>query len=206
MRCPVCSEVIPSGPNCLVDDTACFDVTGSGTELDPYVVVPDLSSDVDQLLACTASGLYAAVPTSISNRPSVQAYHSVVQSVVNDTETTVALNSELYDTDSMHDNTTNNSRLTFTTAGFYEVVFNGVWNKHATGDRIARIRKNGTDYLEHEAKRTGGSDLLVGHCLSIQEAFAAADYVEARVRQTSGSNLLLLSDPFSPILSASRVA
>lgn len=206
MRCPVCEEVIPAGSLCLVEDSDCFDVTGGGTELAPHVVVPILSADGDQLLTCTASGLYAAVPTSISNRPAVMAYHTVPQSIANNTLTTVALNNELYDTDTMHDNTTNNSRLTITTAGFYEIVFNGVWKNNSTGDRIAQIRKNGTDILDYESKRAGGADLLVGHCVSVQEAFAATDYVEARVQQTSGAALLLLGDSYSPIFTATRVA
>lgn len=207
-RCPECGLAVATGPNCDVADTDCFDVTGSGTEADPHIVVPILSADVDQLLTCTASGFYATEPTSLSNPPACQVYHQQPQSIANNTLTTLAFNTEMYDTDTMHDITTNNGRITFTTAGIYIVTLNCTWKNTtaATGDRIAQIRKNATTVLAYESKRAGGADLLHGHSICIEISVAAADYVEARVQQTSGAALNIIADSWSPVFSAARVA
>lgn len=63
---------------------------------------------------------------------------------------TVDLQVEGFDTDTMHDNSTNPSRITFTTAGKYCVVANA-----ATADQIVfgiRIRLNGTTILARQVQ------------------------------------------------------
>ena len=45
------------------------------------------------------------------------AYHNAAQSINTASETTLALNSERWDTDSIHDTAVNNSRLTCVTPG-----------------------------------------------------------------------------------------
>lgn len=204
-RCPICGNVAATGSLCSVLDSDEFDITGAGSAASPYQLTPIEDGDADNLLACGVDGISAILPTSLTDPPSCRAFHSANQSITNNTLTTVALNLEQYDTDTMHDLAVSNSRVTFTTAGKYIVTFNGVWNKHITGDRMAQVRKNGTDILGFESKRTGGSDLLVGHSLVVQDSFAATDYVEARVQQTSGAALLLLQESYSPFLAATRV-
>jgi len=73
-----------------------------------------------------------------------RAEHSVDQAIPNATPTVLAFNSELFDTDTMHDNATNNSRLTINTAGKWLFGFNGRWENNAAGERHARLLKNGT--------------------------------------------------------------
>lgn len=204
-RCPVCGGVTPTGSLCTVLDSDEFDITGAGSAASPHQLTIREDVDADNLIACGVDGVSAILPTSLTDPPSVRAFHSANQSISNATTTTVSLNLEQYDTDTMHDLAVNNSRVTFTTAGKYIVTFNGVWNKNTTGDRMAQIRKNGTDILAFESKRTGGADLLVGHCLVVQDSFAATDYIEARVHQTSGGALLLFQDNYSPFLAATRV-
>lgn len=204
-RCPVCGNVAATGSLCSVLDSDEFDITGAGSAASPYKLTPREDGDVDNLFNCGVDGASAPLPASLTNPPSVCAFHAANQSIVNNTLTTVALNLEQYDTDTMHDLSSNNSRITFTTAGKYLITFNGVWNKHATGDRMAQIRKNGSDILGFESKRTGGADLYVGHSLVVQDAFVATDYVEARVQQTSGVALLLYQDNYSPFFAATKV-
>lgn len=57
--------------------------------------------------------------------PACKITHSVAQSIADASATTVAFDSEVYDTDSMHDIVTNNSRITINTAGLYLFVFDG---------------------------------------------------------------------------------
>lgn len=205
-RCPVCEEVVPAGSNCLVGNSNCFDITGAGEDGDPYIIEANLSADPDQLLTCGGDGLAAVMPAVLSEPPAVQAYNTGDLSIANNTLTTLTLNTELYDTDSMHSSTTNTGRITFTTAGFYVVTLNVAWNKNATGDRMAQIRMDGATVIAYESKDSGGADLIVGHCIAVQKAFTAAQYVEARVQQTSGAALRLLSESYSPLFAAVRVA
>lgn len=206
-RCPACGGVTATGPLCDVVSSDEFTATPGGTAVSPHTLTIRIDVDASNLLSCTVDGVKAILPTLITDPPSARAFHSANQSIANNTLTTVALNLEQYDTDTMHDNAVSNSRITFTTAGKYIITFNGVWKNttSASGDRMAQIRKNGTDIIAFESKRMGGADLLIGHSLVVQDAFAAADYVEARVQQVSGAALLLYQDNYSPFLAATRV-
>lgn len=204
MRCPVCGNVIPTGPNCQVEDSTSFEWDQSSS---PYTLHPILSADSDQLLICGAAGLLAEPPTTLREPPACLLHRSSVQTIANNTLTTVLFPVELYDTDNMHSTSSNTGRITFTTAGTYAVSFNCAWNKNITGDRVARIRKNGTDVLATEAKDSGNdTDLIIGHSILIEDSFAATDYVEALVQQTSGGNLQLMSETYSPLFAAVKVA
>lgn len=204
-RCPNCQTVVASGCNCNTVSTDCLVWSGDGSADDPYVLDFVLSADGDQLASCTTSGLFAEVPASVSEPPTAQAYRSSHQSIANNTLTTVVFNVELWDTDTMYSTATNTERLTFTTAGTYIVTACLAWNKDVDGDRIAQIRKGGTDILAYESKDSGGADLIVGHSLVVQDSFAATNYIEARVQHTGGAALLLLSESYSPIFTAVRM-
>lgn len=202
MRCPACEEIIPDGCNCSVADSDCFAIDGDGSVDTPLTVSPILDPDGANLLTCGDDGLLAELPAVIATPPACAVFHSVAQSIPDDTDTILAFNSERFDTDTMHDNATNNTRITFTTAGIYSVTFVCVWNKNAVGDRKAAIRKNGADVLGTDAKHAGDADLFVGQSVTVQESFAAADYVEALVRQDSGGALNLLAQRDSPNFAA----
>lgn len=207
MRCPECGAIAPTGCLCNVEDGTCFEWLGNGSEDEPYVLWPVLDVDADQLLECESDGLLALLPLVISHPPVCRAFHSSNISIANNTLTAVNLDSEEYDTDTMHSTSSNNSRITFTTAGTYTVTFNCMWNKTVAGlgDREAFIRVNGSSYIAHDSKRQGGADLFIGHSVVAQDDFGAGDYVEGVVRQTTGTNLLLLSASHAPFLDASYV-
>ncbi len=123
-------------------------------------------------------------------------YHNANQSTNNVTTTTLAMNSERWDTDNCHDNTTNNSRLTCKTAGKYLIVGGIRWAANATGYRVSIIKLNGiTEIGENRfmAVTTGGS------CTSCRTAairdLAINDYVELIAFQNSGGALNCEYDP-----------
>ena len=100
--------------------------------------------------------------------------------------TAIDFDTELYDTDTMHDTVTNNSRITFTTAGKY-LVIGTVPLDPLTADRFAiQLELNGTTELSREdidpstVRRTQ---------ISIIYNFAATDYVQLLVFQDSGGNI-----------------
>jgi len=131
-------------------------------------------------------------------------YHSVSQSITNATETTLAFDSERWDTDTMHDTVTNNSRITFKTAGLYLLNFSFEFPTHGTGYRYGLIRINGSgNPVAFESKDSASVASGVGFAIASLYKFAVNDYVEARVYQTSGGALnVTAAAPYSAEFSA----
>ena len=132
--------------------------------------------------------------------------HSVDQSIPDDGAFhTVAFDTERWDTDNIHDNVANNSRLTCKTAGKYLVVFHGYMEHGLIGRRQFRITKNGVEV--HPAGEAGlepgGYFFMPVSCII---DLAVNDYVEASVYQTSGGALDLVKSNFvSPEFMMQRI-
>lgn len=60
--------------------------------------------------------------SEIMKYPACRVYNNANISIPNATYTALQFNSEDFDTDNMHDNTTNNTRLTCKTAGIYLIT------------------------------------------------------------------------------------
>jgi hypothetical protein len=116
------------------------------------------------------------------------------QSISNTTVTSVTFQAEQFDTNSLHDNTTNNSRITIPTgyAGKYQINASVNFAGNATGDREIYIYRNNTDYYTYIV--TKGTSTLNNLQSSIIVNLAAGDYLEIKVWQDSGGALNLLSD------------
>lgn len=115
--------------------------------------------------------------------PLVRAFSTANQTISDATLTAVAFASESFDSDSMHDNSSNNTRLTFNTEGIYYVEGQADFNASSTGDRLVRIRLNGSTTLNesrHPAA-AGAHREMVGVLFN----FSLTDYVELIVFQTS---------------------
>ena len=122
------------------------------------------------------------------------AKHDANQTISDSTPTYLALNSEEFDTDGMHDNSTDNSRVTITKTGVYVVGFNVGFDSNASGGRAVFLYKNRTDILiaiTFDAVATSGfGTALIGAGIF---ALAPGDYVEVQVYQTSGGDLDVFS-------------
>lgn len=108
-------------------------------------------------------------------------YHDADQSIPGVTPTTLAFNSERYDTDAIHDPATNNSRLTCKTAGKYVISFSGKWGNF-TADLLNyfKIVLNGTTTIAQFYDRPGRT---VMRTLSTTWDLAVDDYIELIVYQ-----------------------
>lgn len=147
----------------------------------------------------------------LANPPSCRVFHNANQSLTNNTEATVAFNSERYDsTGTMHDNASNNSRITLPVAGVYVVTFAGVIEADNDYNYMyAYIRLNGSTIL---AITTLGAltDAGVSPSLNVTTTykFAASDYVEVRIAQKNTSagahNLASLAN-YSPEFGATWI-
>lgn len=125
-------------------------------------------------------------------------------SVGNNTLTAIAFDAEDTDTDSIHDNVTNNTRLTIPTISG---VTTGLWHVSACGYTDAnggnvdcQFYLNGTTPIAFE-RTVGSSSGVSGFSLGIDYVFSAADYVECRLRTTSGSFNAVYDAGNSPIFS-----
>lgn len=103
---------------------------------------------------------------------------------------------ENWDTDTIHDNATNNTRLTAKTAGRYQVFAFGQWDTNTTGDRFLRIRKNGAtvNLLEERVTPTANGN---PHILAGELALAVNDYIELQAWQNSGGTRTFDNSVFS---------
>src|SRR5215210_4554215 len=75
----------------------------------------------------------------------VRTQKTVDQAVANGSETLITWNSDINDTNNLHDTVTNNTRLTATEAGFYLVLANITTTVVAAGERQLRLKRNGSD-------------------------------------------------------------
>lgn len=125
----------------------------------------------------------------LANPPACRVYHNAAQSIASNTMTVIAFNSERYDTATMHDTATNNSRITIPVAGLYLVTFHGQFtdaSDYTTGQ--SRIMLNGTTRI---ADGPAGpavaavTDFITGVWTVYK--FAAGDYIQAFVLQRNGA-------------------
>lgn len=147
----------------------------------------------------------SAIPNPVAGVQRVRAFRTSNQSISNNTETPVQFDNESYDTNTMHDNVTNNTRITFTTAGIYSVSGNVVWAAAAGGRRNITIKLNGTTYLVQQELPLSSTNDASGS-FSLQHSFIAGDYIEVNVYQSSGGAINLNAAGSPCYVSAFRVA
>ncbi len=121
--------------------------------------------------------------------------------IADSTPTTLNFGSETYDTDTMHNNSTNPSRITFATAGKYHVGAVVKWDVAAGGTRKISIMLGGSTVLaavEHP-------DDCESMTISLDYTFTAAQYVELVVYQDSGGGIDVLAEDGSPAFWAHKI-
>lgn len=103
---------------------------------------------------------------------------------LNTTWASLAFAAESFDTDGLHDNVTNNSRITIGTAGKYAVGGNLLVNSNAvTG---CRVILNGTTVICRQNQGNSGSEEAAS-CSGIYD-LVAGDYIELQGRTGSAQN------------------
>ncbi|KKM20368.1 hypothetical protein LCGC14_1646140 [marine sediment metagenome] len=117
-------------------------------------------------------------------------YENAGATISSGVNTTVAWTAETLDTGSFHDNSTNNSRLTITDAGYYHLYCVMQLSAGATTDVIAgiEIRKNGSSTVAINDQYHPGNSTDQTFQIGVIVLAAATDYYEVRVLQASGDN------------------
>lgn len=143
------------------------------------------------------------------NTPACRVTRTAVQSIPDAVVTAVAFTSERFDNDTMHNNATNNTRITFTSAGVYVVGFHGMLAGAADYNRaFCIIRLNGVTELCRSSPAAAAVSTTPQLDVSTMDSFAAADYVEALVFHDNTANVardLEQTDRRSPEFYAARI-
>ena len=124
--------------------------------------------------------------------PGAAVYHNANQTITHGVSTFLSFNSEHYDTDTIHDTSTNNGRLTCKTAGVYLFYASVRWAANTTGTRVLETLKNGTSVLTQD-NRNAATAFATGVSISKTVSLAVNDYLEARVYQDSGGDLAVVA-------------
>jgi hypothetical protein len=119
----------------------------------------------------------------------------------NNTLTAIAFDAEDFDTDTMHDNSTANTKITIPTISG---VTTGLWQINACGytdastaNVDAQFRVNGSTTIGFE-RTPASSSSVSGFDLSMAYVLTAADYVELMVRTTAGAGNVVFDAGGSP--------
>lgn len=121
-------------------------------------------------------------------------YRSSVQSIPNNAFTAIGFNLEAFDESSIHDNVTNNSRLTIPAGYTRAMLFAQIgFAANATGRRTAQFFKNGvstvTVPMSASVAVNSATELTTFQIISMPLNVVAGDYLELAVYQNSGGNL-----------------
>ncbi len=127
------------------------------------------------------------------NPPYCSIRRSADKSINNATTTIVDFDAEDEDNDSMHDNVTNNSRITFTTAGLYLIGFTDTWSGDVDGQRSGWIFIDGAAdaaaarLLVAMVPACTSASFQTSYGTSMLYRFTAGQYIEHRVHHTAGA-------------------
>lgn len=143
--------------------------------------------------------------------PAVRVTHNAAQSILNNTLTKIAFNTERFDTaggaaSTQHDTITNNTRLTCLFAGKYQIIGNVEFASNATGVRYLDVFLNNVTIIsaEHSVAVNGGTH---GIQISTLYDLAVNDFVELRAFQNSGGALNVnVTGNWSPEFMMVRIA
>lgn len=151
----------------------------------PAAHIDDLATDVSYL------------KDRVDNPPRANVYHNATQSLTSGTPAALAMNSEYNDSASLHDNSTNNSRITIPTGegGWWEFSAFCEFAANATGQRKLYLQVNGVTVfaaLTVDATSGGVTQLAVAGKVAV----TAGQYVEVWASQNSGGALNVAASPY----------
>ncbi len=129
-----------------------------------------------------------ATPRLGGNGIAARVYYDASFSLLNATATAHPFNNEKYDSNTIHDNSTNNTRLTCQTAGLYHIQGIVRFAANSTGQRQLQIRLNGTTVIaqtNQDANSSGATHVDI----NTDYQLTPGDYVELLAYQTSTGSL-----------------
>ncbi len=126
--------------------------------------------------------------TSVTPTQGARVRHSVAQNIPDSVLTVLAFDTELYDTDSIHD-PANNSRLTCQTAGKYAINSCVQFTTNLSGHRWVYIRLNGVTCIASVQRSPEPGFGIAAMTVSTVWDLMAGDYLEIVAYQTGGGGI-----------------
>jgi hypothetical protein len=140
-------------------------------------------------LTVQSNAIAATANRFMPHQAMVRVTKSANQSINSATDTAITWDQETFDTDTLHDTVTNNSRLTAPVTGKYLVIGCLEFAPNNVGYRTVKIRKNGTTDYNSETVVNAGAGDAVRIVITDLVNLAATDYVEIVGVQSSGAGL-----------------
>lgn len=133
------------------------------------------------VISASAITLGSTLPTTFGDY-SARAFNSAAISLVSGTITILTLDSERWDTDTIHNTGVNTSRLTATTAGKYQIEGHAEFATGGSGQRRLDILLNGATVIAGQdcAATTSPVNSTIQCSIATHYNLAATDYVELR--------------------------
>lgn len=197
------SWVTPDDTSLVKDGAAAIRSLGTSVDtttkaLNPSTTLGDIeyrssTANTNTRLGIGTTGQVLAVSggvpawTTVSSAPTFNGARvtGASQLIAYNTKTAVAWNAEDFDTNTYHDNATNNSRLTVPSTGKYLVAANVIWDTNAGGLRRIGFMVNATtDYVINEFGPISSGQLVYVAATAILN-LTAGDYVQCMVTQTT---------------------
>lgn len=159
---------------------AAFGYTATQGKALPYDVVQAV---MDELVAMETA--------FINGRARCSAYHNTTQSLTSGLGATLSLNSEDFDVGTMHDTSTNNTRVTIPAGnnGVYMVIGGTAFQSNATGYRQLTIVKNAITTIASVIVPVNSGTVQTNAQVTVMASLVASDYLELNAVQTSGGSL-----------------
>ena len=134
-----------------------------------------------------------------------RAYNTANISIPDTTATLLTFDSERWDTDTIHDTSTNTGRLTAKTAGKYLITGSVEYASNNTGMRTIWIQVNGTAIAQDRVQSVQSD--VTRMTIATVYSLAVNDYVELGVRHTAGTNVnIVAGSAYSPEFAMQRIA
>jgi len=116
-------------------------------------------------------------------------YNSADQSVPQNAWFYLAADIEIWDSATLHDTVTNNSRITVPTTGIYDLTAHVLFRSNTTGRRHASFTISRSLGIGEMADSAGAVAVDRVFPLTAPALLTAGDYVEARAWHNAGGNL-----------------
>jgi hypothetical protein len=153
---------------------------------------PDTNTDRTLTLPDNSGTMLTTASTFAGTGPAFSAYMGTDQSVSNRTQTKLQFNTEVFDTNSNYDPTTN-YRFTPTVAGYYHIIVSSTLSATNAAYRIvSSVYKNGSHYKVGSGAAAAAGLLPASEASTILYMNGSTDYVEgyAYVDATAPSTIL----------------
>jgi hypothetical protein len=153
-----------------------------------------------QVLTATNYNVLVNDVIALAVPPACRAIQAAAQTTTDSVATAIVFGAESYDTDTMHDNVTNNTRITIRTAGIYVVTAGlGLTSAPVSAFELYLDQNNGTRIAEC-------NDLGPSYkTISTTKDFAVNDYIEMKIYADGARVTRYASLPLVTFMTATMV-